>query len=291
MVSPPSVRFNIVTVFNNSYLRTISKWNSISIDSREIIKKEYPEIEKLSEAYEKKKKDWEEYVKEGLERTNNILEGFNNRINTVSEVIEKVSTGIEWGLAVYTIGSTIICPPVGGAVALATGGTVLTRKAVAKVLQKLGGIIGTEIAKDLGQEHKELQNKLNTFFKKHNSNNSNNRNNNRGSNNNNNPEPKVRTQNTHEDVLKYWKELKNKGVIGKMFPYEGGRKGVFVKKDYVYEGTHGKIELKKGNILGRDNTHHEIEWFKDKNHHLGAFDPKTGLMTDKGLPGRKVKGI
>ena len=138
----------------------------------------------------------------------------------------------------------------------------------------MGGIIGTEIAKDLGQEHKELQNKLNTFFKKHNSNNSNNRNNNRGSNNNNNPEPKLNTrvQATREDADKYRDGLKT--IVRLQREPRAKHECYRITENCEYMG----VKLKKNSYISRDTMHHEWEYFSRPDSHEGAIDPITGIL-------------
>ena len=148
----------------------------------------------------------------------------------------------------------------------------------------MGGIIGTEIAKDLGQEHKDLQNKLNTFFKKHNSNN---KNNNRGSNNNN--IPRVGREYKGGE---FWNNklfdskdgAKNAGVPGKKIDKILGELKAVKRK------IGGEVRAdKNGNFYTFDDGHkaakihlEKIEKRADGYYNTAEVDPETGTIL-KGL--------
>jgi hypothetical protein len=51
-------------------------------------------------------------------------------------------------------------------------------------------------------------------------------------------------------------------------------------------------ELKEGDYIYEDTTHHEIELMKsDRKTHKGAINPKTGKLYKDGVPGRNIKGL
>jgi hypothetical protein len=96
---------------------------------------------------------------------------------------------------------------------------------------------------------------------------------------------KERIQNSPQEVGNYFQELKKLNVLGKGKRTTDGHWAYEIVKDFSYKGE----KFQKGNFISRDRLHHEIEWFKDKNTHLGAIEPKGGTRYKIGDPTRKLR--
>ena len=82
---------------------------------------------------------------------------------------------------------------------------------------------------------------------------------------------------TRADADKYLKGLQDMKALGqKQIARDGREYYEFVDK-CEYRG----IKFKKGQFIERDTAHHEWEYFRDKDTHLGALDPIKGEYYDK----------
>ena len=84
-----------------------------------------------------------------------------------------------------------------------------------------------------------------------------------------------RVQNTKGEADEYIKGLTDqKGWVLNRGNTKDGYHYYEVMKKFEYKG----ITFKRGQYISRDTKHHEIEWFRNKNEHLGAIDPVTGQL-------------
>ena len=83
-----------------------------------------------------------------------------------------------------------------------------------------------------------------------------------------------RTVADRKDVDNYIDKLIDKGVLSEKKIAKDKREYFEFRKKCEYMG----IKFKKGQYLERDTMHHEWEYFRDKNTHLGAIDPLTGEL-------------
>jgi hypothetical protein len=96
---------------------------------------------------------------------------------------------------------------------------------------------------------------------------------------------KERMQNTPQEVGNYFQELRKLNVLGKGRRTTDGHWAYEIVKDFSYKGE----RFQKGNFISRDRLHHKIEWFKDKDTHSGAIEPKGGTRYKVGNPTRKLR--
>lgn len=95
-----------------------------------------------------------------------------------------------------------------------------------------------------------------------------------------------RTQAVKEDADNYIDGIREKGVLSDKKIARDGREYFEIMKKFEYKG----IKFKKGQFLERDTQHHEWEYFRNKDTHLGAIDPLTGkLDISKMDPARTLK--
>ena len=92
---------------------------------------------------------------------------------------------------------------------------------------------------------------------------------------------KQRVTAVKQDADNYIDGIKEKGVLSDKKIARDGREYFEIKKKFEYMG----IKFKKGQFLERDTQHHEWEYFRDKDTHLGAIDPLTGKIK----PNSRVK--
>ena len=83
-----------------------------------------------------------------------------------------------------------------------------------------------------------------------------------------------RTVADRKDADNYIDKLIDKGVLSEKKIAKDKREYFEFRKKCEYMG----IKFKKGQYLERDTMHHEWEYFRDKNTHLGAIDPLTGEL-------------
>jgi hypothetical protein len=95
---------------------------------------------------------------------------------------------------------------------------------------------------------------------------------------------KGRIENTPQEVRGYFQGLRDMKVLGKGRPTKDRHWAYEILKDCKYKG----VQFKKGQFVSRDNKHHEVEWFRDKDYHLGALEPKGGTLYKPGKGSSRI---
>jgi hypothetical protein len=95
---------------------------------------------------------------------------------------------------------------------------------------------------------------------------------------------RVRIQNTPQEVKSYLKGLKEKGVLDSGRKCAGDHYAYKFTRDCEYKG----IKFKKDQFVSEDTRHHEIEWFRNKDYHLGSVEPKGGTMYKAGKGAERI---
>ena len=242
---------DILSVWGNPYLGVVTKWDTLSYQRRQNILKDYPETERIAGCVNEAKQALTYELSVADYDTKQFIQDF---------VIVGLSV---WAEKQFKLPNTLMAP------------VYATRmeRAFAYIQPKY-----EKIAYKLSDRAGKLYRKAEDFFKK-----KANAGLKKGTDSN---ALKPRIQNTPQEVMDYIKGLTDKkGYILNRCKTKDGYHYYEVMKKFEYKG----IKFQKGEYISRDTRHHEIEYFRNKNTHIGALDPVTGKLKPKSRkPERKL---